>query len=113
MTIRFSAKRLRRRAPWTEDEARATIEAWSSSGESLAGFARRHGLGSERIRWWQRRLVVGEQRGRDSVALVPVTVVGGAAPAIFEVVVGDLVVRVPAEFDAAALRRLLDALSAC
>ncbi len=44
---------------------------------------------------------------------MPVTVVGGAGTPSFEVVVGDVVVRVPAEFDVAALRRLLDALSAC
>jgi hypothetical protein len=112
MATRFSAKRLRRRSPWTEDEARAALDAWRSSGQSLAGFARRHQLGDERLRWWQRRLAETDQRHGDEVALVPVTVLG-ASSASFEVVVGELVVRVPAEFDAAALRRLLDALSAC
>jgi hypothetical protein len=40
---------------WREAEARVVVEAWRTSGESLAGFARRHGLGPQRIGWWARR----------------------------------------------------------
>ena len=36
---------------WREAEARVVVEAWRASGESLAGFARRHGLGAPRIAW--------------------------------------------------------------
>ena len=31
---------------WREAEARVVVEAWRASGESLAGFARRHAVGS-------------------------------------------------------------------
>jgi hypothetical protein len=32
------------------------IEAWSTSGETVAAFARRVGLGAGRIYWWRERM---------------------------------------------------------
>jgi transposase len=47
---------------WREGQARAVLEAWQRSGESLAGFARSHGIGRQRLERWARRL--GESAGR-------------------------------------------------
>jgi hypothetical protein len=37
---------------WREAEARVVVAGWRASGESLTAFARRHGLGPQRIGWW-------------------------------------------------------------
>lgn len=41
---------------WTEADGRAALAAWRASGEPLAAFAARHGLGPKRLVRWQRRL---------------------------------------------------------
>lgn len=43
-------------AAWTPDEARAIFDEWHRSGESVAAFARRHGVSATRLYWWRRRL---------------------------------------------------------
>ena len=61
---------------WRKAEARVVVEAWRSSGETLSGFARRHGVGRGRLTRWVRRL-----RGSDngSVRFHPVRLVEGTA----------------------------------
>ena len=58
---------------WTPDEASIVLEQWRRSGESIAGFARRHGIAATRLYWWKKRLATS------SLALVPAVVT--AAPA--------------------------------
>jgi hypothetical protein len=41
---------------WAEADGRAALAAWRASGESVAAFAARHGLGAKRLVRWQRRL---------------------------------------------------------
>jgi hypothetical protein len=41
---------------WTPAKARRTLAAWRRSGLPLATYARRHGFGAERLRWWRNRL---------------------------------------------------------
>lgn len=110
MAGKIDLSRLRRRQPWTESEGRAAVEAWRASGEALSGFARRHGVGAERLRWWKKRF---DADGGTSLSLVPVHVVDGGDAAAFELVIGAHVVRVPPGFDAGALRRLLEVLASC
>ncbi|HXH06997.1 MAG TPA: transposase [Vicinamibacterales bacterium] len=100
--------RLVARRRWTDAEGRAVAHAWRRSGLTVAAFARRHGLDEQRVRRWARRGSDGE-----AIAFVPVDVVDGPAASVFEVSVGGVAVRVPADFDAAALRRLLGVLTAC
>jgi transposase-like protein len=88
------------------------IRALRASGGTVAAFAREHGLHMERLRRWRKRV------GKDAVAavtaeLVPVDVITGGAGTKFEVVIGGIVVRVPATFDETALRRLLGVVAAC
>ena len=80
---------------WREAEARMVVEAWRASGESLAGFARRHGVGSQRIAWWARRIDGGTPA---PVRFHPVRLAnldGGSGAAIEIHLVGGHRVRVP------------------
>jgi hypothetical protein len=56
---------------WTEDDARAAVNALRCSGESASAFARRHGMAVQRLVWWRARLV--RSAGHK---LVPVVVSG-------------------------------------
>ena len=41
---------------WKPEQARRALAAWKASGLSLATYARRHGVTSQRLRWWRERL---------------------------------------------------------
>jgi len=97
---------------WREAEERVVVEAWRASGESLAGFARRHGVGSQRIAWWARRIDGGTPA---PVRFHPVRLAnldGGSGAAIEIHLVGGHRVRVPPGFPAADLQRVLAVLDA-
>jgi transposase-like protein len=72
---------LRRSRPWTEEEGRRVIEAWSRSGETVPAFARRVGLGAQRLYWWRVRL------GRAGVGVIEAGTVSAPAPSFLPVVV--------------------------
>ena len=101
---------------WTEGEAQAVLEEYEASGLSVAEFARRHGLGPQRLRWWKKRRAEQES---PALSFVPVHV---AAPqsraarktaegASMEVVLASgRRIRVEPGFDAGELTRLVRAL---
>jgi transposase-like protein len=66
---------------WTEDEARAVFAAWRASDESLSAFARRHGIGVQRLYWWKRRLGSTTNAG-STLSLVPAKVIEAEAAAV-------------------------------
>ena len=83
------------------------LSALEQSGESLAAFAKREGLSSERLYRWRAKLskqafveVRHEPARTETVDVLEVVVATGR------------VVRVPRDFDAGALRRLLAVLEA-
>jgi hypothetical protein len=81
--------RAARLAYWQEDQARAVVEAWRRSGESLAAFGRRYGIAPRRVSWWARRLA--EVVPPRAVSFYPVHVVGSLrAESVDEVDEGDL-----------------------
>lgn len=97
---------------WTEAEAQAVLEAYEASGLSVAEFARRHGLGPQRLRWWKKRRA---EEAAPALSFVPVHV---AAPppetqrapgaASMEVLLArGRRIRVEPGFDADALARLV------
>lgn len=108
---------LKQSAYWREEDGRLALEAWRRSGLPLATFARQHGLGATRLRWWRERLK--EHTSAAPVApfrFMPVTVVGGtSAPTTkgssIEIVLacGHLI-RVADDFNADTLVRLVHAL---
>ena len=101
---------------WAEGEAQAVLEAYEASGLSVAEFARRHGFGPQRLRWWKKRR---EEQAGAALSFVPVHV---AAPqsqatrrteegASMEVVLArGRRIRVEPGFDAGELARLVRAL---
>jgi hypothetical protein len=88
--------------------ALAALDALDRSGRSLGEFAEREGVSRQRLERWRRQLA-----GADVEQ--PTTFVEVTPPrrdqGHFEVVVGGgRVIRVPADFDAAALSRLVTVL---
>lgn len=95
-----SLAELRSSHRWTEEDARRVMAAWKRSGETVAAFARREGLCTQRVYWWRDRLglhddeAASAQRAMASLApaFVPVTVgvpEGGGRSAAVTVVVGE------------------------
>jgi len=101
---------------WREEEARAVLARLEASGESIASFARRHGIGVQRLRWWRSRLGSSEEATSLLPALVPVRVVDrtlatvAQSRAAIEIVVGRRTVRVTGEFTSDLLLRVVRAL---
>ena len=48
------------------------LEEWRRSGDSVAAFARKHGLTAPRLYWWKKRLACSPTA---MVSLVPATIV--------------------------------------
>jgi transposase-like protein len=59
---------------WTEDDARQALEAQRQSGDSVAVFARTHGISRARLYYWRQRLATSSST-RSTLSLVPATVV--------------------------------------
>ncbi|MGO9835476.1 MAG: IS66 family insertion sequence element accessory protein TnpA [Polyangiaceae bacterium] len=86
---------------WTEQDAREALAELATSGESKAQFARRRGVSTERLRYWQKRLASATA---PSFIAVPLSASRGQ----LEIAVGDVTVRVREDIDLARLADLLD-----
>ncbi len=73
---------------WTDDDARRILDEWRRSGDSIAAFARKHGVAAPRLYWWRKKLGAAA-RTASALSLVPATIItdGGAA----------LTIRLPGE----------------
>jgi len=47
---------------WRDEEARAVLDAWMASGQSVAAFAAEHGLQRARLHRWRARLMPEAER---------------------------------------------------
>lgn len=103
---------------WSPEQAKRELDEWESSGESLAGFARRRGYSTQRLRWWRDRLAQWTGEASSGFArLVPAVAIPAkveAAPFVpvalnlagdLRIEVGD-VAAVPPEWLAALVREL-------
>jgi len=101
---------------WTAAQAREVLAEAKQSGESLSAYAGRHGIDAQRLYSWRRKLEAEKAPALSvpSEVFVPVRIASetrGTPACGFEVVVGaGRVVRVGADFDAEALRRLVEVL---
>ena len=43
-------------ARWSAEDAQQILDEWARSGETLYGFAQRHGIVPQRMSWWRKRL---------------------------------------------------------
>ena len=112
------AARARTRARESAPVWRERVERWKQSGKSVREFAAVEGVRPERLAWWRCRLQ-REQPASGAEAAVPTLLpveVRGTEPqpawSSLELVLagGRVVVRVGADFDELALRRVVAAL---
>src|SRR5690349_2904991 len=101
-----------RRRRWTDEEKAWIVAESLEPTTTVSAVARRYGLHPSQLFVWRQQLAAPAARG--APAFVPVVVVedepasAGAAGRI-EIALGPAVVRVWADVDAAALRRVLEA----
>jgi hypothetical protein len=90
------------------------LSAWEQSHLTVREFAEREGISAKRLERWRSRLSIEEGGAPAFVELTPrggATVERDADASVLEVVLtSGRVVRVPSDFDASALRRLVVAL---
>lgn len=89
------------------------VAAWSASGLTARLFAARIGVNPNTLAHWKWRLAAESTTSSASfveLSAAVVSVAGGADDRIEVVCRSGLVVRVPRDFDGAALARVLDTL---
>ena len=100
-----------RRRRWTDEEKAWIVAESLDPATTVSAVARRYGLHASQLFVWRQRLAA--PAAREAPAFVPVVVAeGGATPpemaGRIEIALGPAVVRVGADVDAAALRRVLE-----
>jgi hypothetical protein len=101
-------------------EARATwakrVERWAASGLTAAEFAEEIGVNARTLTYWKWKLgrpaASVESRRLEFVEVAPPAERRPATDALEVVLGGGVVIRVPARFDADALRRVVATLGA-
>jgi len=104
---------MRRQTTDREREIAAKLAELERSGETVAAFARRHGLSAWTVYDWRRKHGGARRRRQPRAEVVSVEVVPSEQTGVFEVVVGDLLVRVPLGFDDDELLRLVRVVRSC
>ena len=100
-----------RRRRWTDEEKAWIVAESFDPGTTVSAVAQRYGLHASQLFAWRQRLAA--PAAREAPAFVPVVVAEStAAPAEMtgriEIAPGPAVVRVGADVDAPALRRVLE-----
>jgi hypothetical protein len=67
---------------WTEADARRLLERWRQSGDTLAAFARQHGVTISRLHYWKKRLTAAPPVVPRPVTLAPAMVIAAAPTAV-------------------------------
>jgi transposase len=101
-----------RRRRWTDEEKAWIVAESLDPASTVSAVARRYGLHPSQLFVWRQRLAA--PAAREAPAFVPVLLAeDSAAPTEpggrMEIALGPAVVRVGADVDAAALRRVLEA----
>jgi transposase len=112
---RVEVIRTERRRWWSLDQKRAIVAETRIPGASLAGIARKHGIGTGLLYSWRRRLLADatgfarvELIDVDApVAAMPIVPAGGSTGLIEITLANGACVRVDAKVDERALRRVL------
>ena len=107
----------RGRKRWQRDDGEAMVAALRASGETIAGFARRHGVQEVRVQRWVSRIGAKPPAptAGQPVVFAPVRVTTPQATTSelgsgLDVVIGGAIVRVTRGFDGELLRRVVEAL---
>jgi hypothetical protein len=84
------------------------VAEWKASGLTAAKFSRKHRFVEGSLKWWSWKL--GSERKTPVSPLTFVEMTAAVHDEAFEIVVGNVHVRVPVNFDEAALARVLGVL---
>ena len=100
-----------RRRRWSDEEKAWIVAESLDPATTVSAVARRYGLHASQLFTWRQRLAA--PAAREAPEFVPVVVAEDAAAAAetagrMEIALGPAVVRVRADVDAAALRRVLE-----
>jgi hypothetical protein len=114
LLVDMAGKRARR------DEWRARVDRWTDSGLTAKEFAAETGINAGTLQFWKYKLNRTPERGRPAgpapalSSIVEVRPAIGVADGRFEIELGSgrRLLRVPASFDARALKALLTILDA-
>lgn len=104
-----------RRRSWPAAVKAGIVAESYRSGETVCGVARRHGLTPQQLFAWRRQARRIEASRRTPLGFVPVVVAASASADVvlaIEIVMADVVIRVPAGMDGETLARVLRALRA-
>ena len=99
------------RRRWTDEEKARIVAESLDPATTVSAVARRYGLHASQLFTWQRQLstpVVREVSAFVPVVLVADNLAPAEMPCRMEIALGPAVVRVGADVDAAALRRVLE-----
>ncbi|MEX1361526.1 MAG: hypothetical protein AB1Z98_00245 [Nannocystaceae bacterium] len=100
------------------------VRRWKASGLSRSAYASEAGLNSQTLGWYAWKLKSAKSAGKPArsrdraESLAPVSdlplveVLPATSASAIELEVDDVTIRVPADFEAGSLRRLLDVLEA-
>lgn len=85
-----------------QNEWKKRLNDWQGSGLSQAEYCRRHKINEKSFYYWKRRIkkLAGEEGH-----FIPV-----ASTSELEIIVGKAIIRVPRDYDAVELKRLVAAL---
>ncbi len=100
-----------RRRRWTDEEKARIVAESLDPATTVSAVARRYGLHASQLFVWRQQLAA--PAAREAPAFVPVLVAedsmtSAEAASRMEIALGPVVVRVGADVDAAALRRVLE-----
>ena len=104
-----------RRRRWSDEEKAWIVAESLDPTTTVSAVARRYGLHASQLFVWRQQLAAAAAAAREAPAFVPVMVaedVAAAPPEMagrIEIALGPAVVRVGPDVDAAALRRVLEA----
>jgi transposase-like protein len=81
---------------WTHDEARWVLDEWRRSGETIAAFARKHGVVAERLYWWRKKLAASrpQHMAMGTLSLIPATIVSTSGSAVTIRLPGEVAIEV-------------------
>jgi transposase len=101
-----------RRRRWTDEEKAWIVAESLDPATTFLAVARRYGLHASQLFVWRQQLAAPAARAAPAFVPMVVAESGAAAPAEMtgrmEIALGPAVVRVGADVDAAALRRVLE-----
>src|SRR3954471_18232616 len=100
-----------RRRRWTDEEKAWIVAESLDPASTVSAVARRYGLHASQLFTWRQRLAA--PAARDTPEFVPVLVAEDSTapaevPGRIEIALGPAVVRIGADVDATALRRVLE-----